>query len=486
MIGKLTLFTSTKPATLGKTFRLGVNGVEKTTAGEMVQGRADVQTFANVEDLARLLTRVRTDQAITTSVPINGVESAPIVTKAMLPDHPGALTRSKDHFHFPANQPGVFTLDYDPPEGVTSMQREDLWRLLLSVVPAVADTSVLWWCSGSSHIYHNAAQVQGLRGQRLYLLIRDLADTERFGKVLAQRLWLAGHGRIAISASGQKLLRSTFDEAMFQAARLDFCGGAVCEAPLEQRRGDPVVLASGGWLDTRAALPDLDDKELLRFEGLVEDARAKAEPEAQRQREAWVAKRLEGEVQRLVKTGVEGEVAVERATRTLQSALNKILLGDFELQLADGCRITVSEALNAPERFHEALTRDPLEPEYQNGKVTGKLYLYGAIPVLHSFAHGSKSYWLRRQPARLYVQRGRKAELADQIRALLANEPDVFRRGGAIVRVVDGRVRVLRKAGLMHLIGSRVALYAKDAKGRDVPADLPADVADMVSALVEG
>jgi hypothetical protein len=105
---------------------------------------------------------------------------------------------------------------------------------------------------------------------------------------------------------------------------------------------------------------------------------------------------------------------------------------------------------------------------------------------LHSFAHGGATYQLRRQPARLYVQAGRQAELADEIRAFLAGEPDVFTRGGVLVRVDDGRLRVLRKPSLRHLVGTRCALFVRDEKGRDAPRDVPADVADMVLSLVEG
>jgi hypothetical protein len=218
----------------------------------------------------------------------------------------------------------------------------------------------------------------------------------------------------------------------------------------------------------------------------VDEAKLKAEPEAAAARERWRACRLQSAVKRLQDRGVTAEHAEERAARMLFSALDGTLLGDFELTLEGGNRITVSQALNEPRRYDGQLTLDPLEPDYQDQKVVGKLYLTGAAPTLHSFAHGGRTFYLRRQPRRLYLQKGRKAELATEVVKLLSDEPDVFCHGGALVQVAARGLRRLRKPALMHLIGSRAALYRTTDKGQDVPADLPPDVADMVLALVEG
>lgn len=302
-IAKVSLVTATKPSTLGKTFRLGAGGLEKTTAGHMLDGCVDVLEFSNVHSLAALLANVRTDQALCASLPKNGATSARIVSKKLQPDNPGALTRSKDDFGFPHGQAGVIVLDLDPPPNAPVMTRERGWEKLRSLIPALEQSSVIWWCSGSSFIHHGEQEIQGLKGQRYYLMVRDIGDTERFGDVLAQRLWLAGLGHIEISASGQKLLRSTFDAAMFQPARLDFVGGAVCHAPLEQRRGTPVILSIGSWLDTHAALPDLTRGEEAAYGRMIEEAKAKAEPKARTQREIWKNARLGAEIERLTKDG---------------------------------------------------------------------------------------------------------------------------------------------------------------------------------------
>lgn len=187
---KVTVFTTTKPATLGKTFRLGLNGLEKTVAGQMVEGTYETRAFGDVQQLAALLTSIRTDQALCASLPVDGSSSGKIATKAELPANSGALSRTKDCFALPVGVPGLITLDYDP-HG-TALFRDELWSVLKAACPAVADCGVVWWCSGSSHIFSGDIEIQGLRGQRLYLVATDGADVARCWRN-ACRSW-AMHG----------------------------------------------------------------------------------------------------------------------------------------------------------------------------------------------------------------------------------------------------------------------------------------------------
>lgn len=483
--GKLTLISTRLPATLGKTFRLTAVGLEKRTAGQMVEGSFQTCEFTDVKALAQILECVGTDQAIMSSLPKDGRPRGEIVTKADKTIRPEALTRTKEDFCFPADQPGICILDYDPPAGLSPLTRDQLWALLLATVPGIESAGVLWWCSGSSFIFQGDNQIRGLGGQRIYILIQDVADTKRFGENLFKRLWLSGHGRIEISAAGSLLSRSIIDMAMFQPARLDFIGGAVCESPLEQRRGLPVILSGGGWLDTRASLPDLTAHKQVQYEDLVEAAKLQAASEAENVKAQWQTDRLPTMVERLVKSGVPADQAKDRAERTLSTALRGVLLGDFEVTLADGKTVTVGQILDDRAKFHGMLTRDPLEPEYLGNKVCGKLFLFGSSPVLSSRAHGGQTFRLLRQPARLYIQKGNKALLVDQIIEKLDQDPDLFTRGGAIIRIENGEVRHLRKHALMHTIGSRIAFFTRNEKGQDTPTDLPGDVVDMVVAMLE-
>ncbi|OYY62016.1 MAG: hypothetical protein B7Y51_09220 [Burkholderiales bacterium 28-67-8] len=480
----VTVFTTTNPKSLGKTFKLGMKGLEKSTAGHMRDGTFQVRCSSTAPELVALLSSVNTDQALSASLPINLSTSGQIVTKDAAESRPGALSRSKDCFAFAVGQPCLITLDYDPKD--ETLSRHQLWARLQDVCPAVAGSLAVWWCSGSSHIYNGDTEFQGLRGQRIYLIAADGGDIVRFGEVLAKRLWLNGHGRIEISASGAKLDRGLFDAAMFQPARLDFIGGSVCHPPLSQRRGAPVILSDGAWLDTKVAMPDLTATEEARYLAAIDDAKAAAEPAAAAARKSWVANRIEGDVARLVAAGCPADQARERVERTLNSALAGTLMGDFEITLQDGKVVTIGEVLDNRERYHGALCLDPLNPSHRGGAADGKLYLFGAVPTIYSFDDGGVVYRLRRQPMRLYLLPGCKAELASAIVQWLSGEPDVFTRGGVLVQVAEGGVRTVRKHRLSHLVGSRVALYRRSDKGQDVPVDIPSDVIDQVAELVGG
>jgi len=121
------------------------------------------------------------------------------------------------------------------------LDRSGLIEALHTAVPALCEVSCLWFPSSSSHITNTETDedLTGLKGQRLYFIVKDGGDIERAGKDLQTYLWAAGHGYIMVSTAGTKLKRTAFDASVWQTNRLDFAAGAACIAPLEQRRGEP-------------------------------------------------------------------------------------------------------------------------------------------------------------------------------------------------------------------------------------------------------
>ena len=480
--GTVSVFTSSSPLVLGKRFRLTAKGLEKTTSAQMTRGQVALREFPDVRGLIDLLSAISRSQALCASLPKLGVRSAPIVTKADLSANPGALARTTNSFEFPVATRGLLVLDYDPVG--EPLNKDSLVTSLIEVCAPIAQAGVVWWCSGSSFIFNGEDTVQGLRGQRLYVMIDDIGDTERAGDVLCKRLWLAGHGRVDVSASGQMLLRSLFDKSMFQTARLDFIGGAVCETPLVQRRGLPLSVCGQGWLDTRMALPDLTTEEVTHLDCLVNEAKAIHQGEAEQARAAWKAARIGDDAKVLISSGVDAAAAHERVNLTLSRALEGELCGDFQITMSDGSLQTVSSLLANPQRWEGKTTYDPLEPGYDGGRVVGKLFLGGERPYLYSFAHGGKRYTLRRQPTHLPVTRGRSADLAEAVSQELIREPDVFVRGNQLTQIVPDGLMQLDRHSLRMLVGGRLGLYMLDKDGGHQPADLPLAVADMLMSTV--
>lgn len=485
--GKLTVITSDQPATLGKVFSLSPDGtLRKETAGHMTVGSYEVREFSTAAEFVSLLSSVTTSQAIMSSLPkLELPQSGALVSSKLQTKYPRAITRSKSNFEFRPNAPGVLTLDYDPQAGDVVLSAADLWALLQNTVQGLQTAGVIHWLSGSSHIWHGEHELQGRRGQRVYILVADAGDIPRACEILATRLWLAGHGRIMISKSGAMLSRHVFDDALARVSQLDFCGGAVCNSPLEQRRGSPTILSDGGFLDSRAALPELTSVEVAKVDALQRAAKDASEHESKLRREAWTSAQGESLSRRLVNRGLPIAEAHERATHAARAAVGGVLLGDYLIVLESGGEISIGEILDAREKYHGAICLDPLEPDYQGGKPVGKLYLYGGSPTLHSFAHGCATYRLCRQPARIHMQSGRRAESADEILAHLAGENDLYVKGGVLVRLVKGRlVAIKRSASLSYLVGVRFALFKRSRDGKDVAVDLDDQTSNMLLAAL--
>lgn len=487
MIGRCTLFTSITPKTLGKVFRKLPDGtLDKQVAGNMSEARFEAVSFATASDFAALLQSVGTHQALSSSLPV-GAASGRVVTEKALPNTPGAVARSKRFFAL-KSEPGFLLLDADAPkDGSKPLDSQALFALLCELVPDAAQVGVIAYPSGSSLIYEGDTQHRGIGGMHLQLLIKDASDTQRFGKALTQRLALAGHLRIEVSASGALLPRTVFDEAVHQPARLCFSGGAVCMAPLEQRRGAPVILSDGGFLDTRAACPDLTADEEAQYVGLIESAKSKAQPAADAARAAWRAAREKEGLSAAVASGEDLTEAKTRIARTLDAALGGSLLGSFPLILVDDqgkeTTVTVDQALADRAKLHLSRCLDPLNPDHRDRTADAVLYVNQVQPVVFSLDDGGTVYRLLRQPTRLAVVNGEKARLAEAIADELATEPDLFVVAGQVMRVTGGDFAAMSRPLLHYRTGCRVALY-RQTKDKASPVEPDAPLLDMVLALL--
>jgi hypothetical protein len=478
----ITIFTSTNPEHLGKVYSLKGGALHKETAGFMVAGDYDTVEVDNIHGLAALLEVIGTNQAISNSLVKKGLPlTGAVASKKMLPQTPKAIARTKENFNLDHACRGVLTLDYDPAPDSKVLSRNELWKLLQETIPGLSNAGVVWWCSGSSYIFNGETELKGLSGQRVYILIENLSDVPRAVENLNDRLWLKGYGRIMVSSSGSLLERSLFDSAMAEPARLDFIGGSICAEPLEQRRGKPVILSEGGWLNTLQALPDLTNEEAEKLASLKLDARDAMQAAAEIAKAAWLASRGESIARSLEAVGVERTHASERGNQAARAALGGVLLGDFPLTLESGYTVTISDLLDNREKYHGVCCRDPIEPNYLNGKITAKVYLFGASPNLHSFARGSTNYRLKRQPRRVILQGGRRVETAEEILSKLADEHDLFIYGGELCRHIGKKMDPCRHVSTISLITeARLALYRQGKDGSLTPANLDDATASMI------
>lgn len=489
---KLTVITASSRIT--KHYHLNGSELAKLGGGVMSSGRAEVVEVDGLEGLADLLATLGPKQALCYGSPER--EQANVVTwkkwQAMgKPENP--IPRVKETFFWPAGC-GVMMFDYDPPNNAQPLDREGLLAALHEALPELARVSCLWFPSSSSHITNEQTgeDLTGLKGQRLYFIVQNGSDIERAGKDLQTYLWAAGHGYIVVSAAGSKLKRTALDSSVWQTNRLDFAAGASCDAPLVQRRGEPVLIAGEvGVLDTLAMIPPPDDETQTRCQLRIEESMQEADEEATIVRHGYIeymARKITGEQ---AGSDEEHEERLEQARRLVQRALsNQTLAGDFPLVVIDPDgshnEVTVGQVLDNRETYHGLATLDPIEPDYDGRRAVGKLYLMSATPGINSFAHGGRFYKLTRPPEMVELVRGKTVEGVEHVLRLMRQSAEVYDFGGPLVVVEQGEVYTLDKHSLMHWLGNMTQFWrwcGPEGKQYPVLEDPPIKIADQLLAL---
>jgi hypothetical protein len=391
----LTLFETSDGSPCGKRITRGPDGaLHKTSlAGALAQSNQRRVSVAGAEDLAQLLDGLQTHQAL--AYGIADIESSAVVTKRAKAKGAEGITRTRDNFHWP-HGPGVMLIDYDPRPGADPLSRDALLGVLYELCPALEHAPHVWRPSAASCIYRTdtGEQVQGVAGQRVYVLVADATDTPRAGEQLHRRAWLSGHGFIVVGSAGQLLDRGPVDASVWQAERLDYAGGASPGDGLEQRLPAAMVLGGDTPLDTRQALPDLSQADLRTVRDRVEAAKDEKRPEQATVREAYIE--TQGEA--LAKArGID----LDQAKSVVRDAAeNRVLSGDFTLRYGPDPSetVTVDGLLAQATRWHKHGFLDPLEPNYDPHNFDiARAYLVGkGAPFVHSFAHGG--YRCRLEP----------------------------------------------------------------------------------------
>ena len=395
----LTRFTAITPNRLSKSFALRDGKLIKQPGGNLIEGRAD-RIETDIHGLAELLANLGPANAL--GYGVTRYDSARVVTRDQYDrmaahcetEDEDVVARVRGHFGWPA-APGVMMGDYDAPATGEPLTREELLAALADACPALAQAAAIWRPSASSCIYTaDGTELRGIAGQRVYLPVQDARDIPRAGQALADRLWLAGHGRIDLSASGALLERTIIDAGVWQPERLDFAGGAECGPGLEQRLPAPMMInPDAGYLDTRTAFPDLTAAERAHLATLKESAREALKGQADSVREVWIDNRVEHAVKRLPKA--EREAAKPRIEQAYREAADGGgLARDVIIHVAGMGERSISQILAKPAQYHGKLCRDPLEPDYQNNKLVGWINTKSAKPYIRSQAHGGIRYGL--------------------------------------------------------------------------------------------
>lgn len=404
----ISMYTSPKP--LGKCISLGVDGKpSKKSLGQIFDGTVCRVTVNSLTEFAQLRASLAPNQAL--GYGITSHSEARVVTKAVLAgmkqtktsgQYLPVVARDSQHLQFLPG-PGLLMLDHDhdPSLGNAGLDGATLRERLCEAMPQLRQVSMIWAPSTSSMIYLGERELAGLRGSRIYLVVSDARRIPEIGRLLFDRLALAGHGRIAISGSGRPLRRGLIDASVWQPERLDYVRATFTDG-LEQRHLPwELKVVDGALGASDEALLDVETVQPLTFDEAaalesmwkkLEDA---ARPEMDRVRRIWALDRAHGDM----KEPIDAAALAAKAARYEASAATLVLEPEHVLTLADGRHVTVNDLLANKKMYDGVRMADPLEPEYTNDPRIAVAYLLrddGSDPAIYSHAHGGTWYSLRR------------------------------------------------------------------------------------------
>jgi len=375
---------------LSKTYKLECGSIKKEAAAQMTSGVA-IHRMGSFSDFCSHLESTESKSAFAYGL-YDSERFGPevkVTTKAEVDPSQKNISRTKDYFHYP-DGPAILMLDHDLSIYGSAFTPEKLVELLTELIPEFQDCAYAVKPSNSAGVGVKGERLSGSAGFHLYIPVQEASDVPRFGQALFDRLWLAGHGYIALSAIGSFLTRSPIDQAVFSPERLDFVGRPVIKGEGLVYMDQPIRIHEGGFLDT-ALLSDLSDSQKKELESLQKEAKSTAEIQDQSE-----SMRADWELTHRAKLEDQGASANE-----IEVAMSRIgakrsdLMPEWLLEFSDGRTATVREVLENPDRYNHCSLADPFEGR-SYGATTAIFYRHeGKKPIIYSHAHGGHIYFLK-------------------------------------------------------------------------------------------
>jgi len=259
---EITVFTSDKP--LSKTIKLDDNdGLVKSASHPIAHGYASrLRITGGMQQLADTLDHLTKNQAIATGRLCDDLpDKVEIATKKFLSKYPGAVGRLKANIVHVSGEPGSLLLDFDT-KGMTPEVKNRLAALggfaqaISYIVPAVENCARLLRPSTSANIRNiKTGKMYPGGGEHLYLMIKDIADSERALKALHDWCWYFDLGWSMVSTAGSVLERSIVDVSTWGSERLCYEAVPVLGRGLVQEKRTSTAY-EGQPLDTINDIPD--------------------------------------------------------------------------------------------------------------------------------------------------------------------------------------------------------------------------------------
>lgn len=440
----------------GKAYAINPDGsIAKENNGTRLRFNVETVT-GNLSDLERLLRNATPDQHITAGV-CGHAKALAASAKELRKIGSGetgvpVVGLGNDHFQFPDGE-ALMTIDSDDVEDGVSV-----WDAVVDAVPALEPYANVETSSSGANIYRKDTGecVRGATGQHLFLHVLNGQDNPRASDVLHKRLWLAGYGRVKVSAAGGLLERSLVDRSLKTPSQPIYLRSTMGEG-LEQRKrieyfqGVEVV-------GTATVIPDLTPAEEERYAVLVADAKLAALPESMAVQRSYITSRIADMTAR----GVTRETAEAAVQRSLTS---QELQGDWPVVLSDGKTVTVKEILADPAKWHGVTCRDPLEPDY-GSRTVAKIYSDQSQPCIFSQAHYGRVFRLMSDVASMFAP---LADWLNQRQADMQSDIERERQAALMKGWLDAEVITEKD---VDLVGTEWLLYRLGVNGHALPESL--------------
>ncbi|SJM95849.1 Phage/plasmid primase, P4 family (modular protein) [Crenothrix polyspora] len=403
---------------LSKRYWLENGAIKKNAAAQMYSGNAERVTMP-FSKFPEVLAAATSKEAVVfgthaTSYP----DKVKITTKGSEKPENDTISRTKDFYAYPENQAGVLMIDHDPSEYGQLFNLESLLAKLTEIHPEIAQAARVVRGSVSAGVHLAGHSPRTDKGFHLYMPVVNSEDIPRYGKALFNKLWLRGHGFIALSSSGAMLLRSPIDESVFGSQGLDFSGKPIIQGGGIEYTPPVAEFTDGDMLDTSTLL-DLTDDEKTTLKQLQDAAKEAIKPQAAIVQAHWAAEKMA----EMVLNGTSESEAKATIERML-SGDNRDLYGEFILTFSSGERVKVSDVLDNPKKYNFKTLADPLEGT-QYGTTTAKFYWNnGKKPVVNSQAHGVETKYFLHRMANKFSEL--LANASDNPDGLDWSEPDWF------------------------------------------------------------
>jgi hypothetical protein len=267
-------------------------------------------------------------------------------------------------------------------------------------MPELKHVKRLWRPSCSAFVFTaDGRQLTWAGSWRCYIIIDRASEAPRVGHELYMRYWLKGFGYIAINKAGVMMDRAPIDASVFHSSRIDFAAGPVLKDGLVRRIPAAAVAMVGElpMLDTSTIPPSaMTLKQFRDTSPLIAAARREREPEARKIREAWARQKAkEGKKKGSPKPEAE-------LYKMYCAASERAVLGpDFVLHHAKHGEVTVGRILKeGPAAWDAERFYDPYDgKERDDPRIAGPLRFSKDGAVLHTHAHGRKTFILTNKPA---------------------------------------------------------------------------------------